>query len=48
MTVHLHAPTGPCRTVCGRDCGTRETTAYQGLDPERVTCPECLSGADAR
>lgn len=44
-TVHLHADRGAesdgCRTVCGLPCGTRETTAYRGLDAERVTCTPC-------
>lgn len=47
--VHLHASTGPvelgCRVVCGLPCGSRATTAYAGLDPERVSCPRCLGGA---
>jgi hypothetical protein len=54
--VHLHAAGdegGPgCRTVCGRPCGTRATTAYRALDPERVTCSACLEreapGSSAR
>lgn len=43
--VHLHARTGTgagCRCECGVPCGDRTTTAYRGLDPERVTCPDCL------
>lgn len=44
--VHLHASTGTgpgCLTECGVPCGSRETTAYRSLDPERVTCPDCLT-----
>jgi hypothetical protein len=45
-TVHLHATHADpgdtvCRVVCGLPCGGRETTAYRGLDPERVTCETC-------
>lgn len=45
--VHLHARTGTgpgCLTVCGVPCGSRESTAYRDLDPERVTCPDCKGG----
>jgi hypothetical protein len=46
MTIHLHHPgdedTTDCRVWCGLPCGSRETTAYPGLDPERVTCVACL------
>lgn len=44
--VHLHAPSGPCSTVCGLACDSVET-AYRGLDPklETVTCDVCKEGA---
>jgi len=49
--VHLHASTGPtdggvpaCGTVCSLPCDAVDT-AYRGLDPERVTCPACLTPA---
>lgn len=46
--VHLHATHARpddtvCRCACGIPCGAREVTAYGGLDPERVTCPVCLT-----
>lgn len=47
-TIHLHARTGSgttCDCECGVPCGTRETTAYRDLDPERVTCTACLKAA---
>ena len=42
--VHLHATVSDrdyCDTVCGLHCDGVDT-AYRGLDPERVNCPECL------
>jgi len=47
-TVHLHATHAEpgdtvCRVACGRECGDSTTTAYGSLDPERVTCTECLT-----
>ena len=44
--VHLHARVSTrnyCDTVCGEHCDMVET-AYRDLDPERVTCPTCLTG----
>lgn len=41
MRVHLHASRGPCRTVCGLPCDAGPT-AYPNLNPEQVTCPDCL------
>lgn len=53
VVVHLHAAMGAvddpsCACVCGVPCGTRATTAYRSLDPERVTCPACLAGNRVR
>lgn len=43
-TIHLHAPAGPCRTVCGLPCDS-VAVAYGGTNPEVVSCAQCLSGA---
>lgn len=37
--THKHAPTGPCRTVCGLPCDAAEIV-YSG-DIRPVTCPTC-------
>lgn len=39
--IHIHAPKGPCRTLCGMPCDI-EPVAY--LDHSEATCPECIEG----